>query len=282
MKSIDESISHFMGLLLGRAPGFDAFMLTLSGSNLLKGAVLIAAASCFWIAPTGGSTPGNRIGLAADRAILVSAMLASCVGEVIALAIAKLAPFRLRPFLQEDLAMHVPQGLQTLAPKMMQQSSFPSDHAVLFFAMATGLWLVNRRAGWLAFGYVSTVIALPRLYLGLHFASDLIVGAMIGVVVVLAGVRIMADSTPMRWLSAQTFERPVLINPILMLITFQIATMLSDLRDFADLAGQLTELDDDTPQLTPSTSISIGPEPRSERDPDQRSVHPAQGARQDG
>lgn len=256
--SIDESISHFMGLLLGRAPGFDAFMLTVSGSNLLKGAVLIAAASCFWIAPTAGSTPGNRIGLAADRAILASAMLASCVGEVIALAIAKLAPCRLRPFLNEDLGMHVPQGLQALAPKMMQQSSFPSDHAVLFFAMATGLWLVNRRAGWLAFAYVSTVIALPRLYLGLHFASDLIVGAMIGVVVVLAGVRVMADSTLMRWLSAQTFERPVLVNPILMLITFQIATMLSDLRDFADLAGQLTGLDNDTPQLTAMNTAATG------------------------
>lgn len=256
--SIDESISHFMGLLLGRAPGFDAFILTVSGSNLLKGAVLIAAASCFWIAQTEGATPGNRIGLAADRAILASAMLASCVGEVIALAIAKLAPFRLRPFLNEDLGMHVPQGLQALAPKMMQQSSFPSDHAVLFFAMATGLWLVNRRAGWLAFGYVATVIALPRLYLGLHFASDLIVGAMIGVVVVLAGVRVIADSAPMRWLSAQTFERPVLVNPILMLITFQIATMLSDLRDFADLAGQLTGLDNDTPQLTAMNTAATG------------------------
>lgn len=256
--SIDDTISHFMGLLLGRAPGFDALMLTVSGSNLLKGAVLIAAASCFWIAPAEGATPGNRIGLAADRAILASAMLASCVGEVIALAIAKLAPFRLRPFLHEDLGMHVPQGLQALAPKMMQQSSFPSDHAVLFFAMATGLWLVNRRAGWLAFAYVATVIALPRLYLGLHFASDLIVGAMIGVTVVLAGVRLMADSTPMRWLSAQTFERPVLVNPVLMLITFQIATMLSDLRDFADLAGHLTGLDDDTPHMAALNSTAPG------------------------
>lgn len=248
--SFDEFISRIMAALLGRAPGFDAFMLTVSGSNLLKGAVLIAAASCFWIAPAEGATPGNRIGLAADRATLASAMLASCIGEVIALAIAKLAPFRLRPFLQEDLHMHVPQSLHELAPKMMQQSSFPSDHAVLFFAMATGLWLVNRRAGWLAFGYVTTVIALPRLYLGLHFASDLIVGAMIGVVVVLAGVRLMADSTPMRWLAGLTFDRPVLVNPILMLLTFQIATMLSDLRDFADLAGRLTGLDNDTAEVS--------------------------------
>lgn len=255
---MDETISRVMALLLGRAPGFDAFMLTVSASNLLKGAALIAAASCFWIAPAGGATPGNRIGLAADRAILASAMLASCVGEVIALALAKLMPFRLRPFLQEDLAMHVPQGLRDLAPRMMEQSSFPSDHAVLFFAMATGLLLVNRRAGWLAYAYVATVIALPRLYLGLHFASDILVGGMIGVIVVLVGVRLMADSAPMRWLAAQTFERPVLVNPVLMLITFQIATMLSDMRDFADLAGHLTGLDDDSAQITALNTAASG------------------------
>lgn len=255
---IDETISRIMALLLGRAPGFDAFMLTVSASNLLKGAALIAAASCFWIAPAGGATPGNRIGLAADRAILATAMLASCVGEVIALALAKLMPFRLRPFLQEDLAMHVPQGLRDLAPKMMEQSSFPSDHAVLFVAMATGLWLVNRRAGWLAYAYVTTVILLPRLYLGLHFASDLLVGGLIGVGVVLVGVRFMADSAPMRWLAAQTFERPVLVNPVLMLITFQIATMLSDMRDFADLAGHLTGLDNDRPQVTAMNASASG------------------------
>ena len=46
----------------------------------------------------------HTMALLPDRAILAAAMLASCLGEVIALAHARFMPFRLRPFLQEDAA----------------------------------------------------------------------------------------------------------------------------------------------------------------------------------
>ena len=46
----------------------------------------------------------DTMALLPGRSILVTAMLASCVGEVIALAHAKFMPFRLRPFLEEDAA----------------------------------------------------------------------------------------------------------------------------------------------------------------------------------
>ncbi|MFZ4767727.1 MAG: phosphatase PAP2 family protein [Roseimicrobium sp.] len=258
--TLDDTISRTMANLLGRAPGFDALVLTVSASNLLKGAVLLAAASCFWLAPGAGFAMADRARLVGNRAILASALLASCLGEVIALALAKLAPFRLRPFLHEDLAMPVPQGLQDLAPRLMEQSSFPSDHADLFFAMATGLWLVHRRAGWLAYAYVTVIIALPRLYLGLHFATDLVVGGAIGVAVALAGVRLLANRTLMQRLAALTLERPAIANPVLFLIAFQIATMLGDLRDFADLAGRLSGLDNDGLRTADATVPPRGPQ----------------------
>lgn len=58
---------------------------------------------------------------------------------------------------------------------------FPSCHASNSFALATFLCLIRRR--WL-FGIVivlwAVVNAYSRLYLGVHFAGDLIVGAVIG------------------------------------------------------------------------------------------------------
>ena len=69
---------------------------------------------------------------------------------------------------------------------MSSWSSFPSDQAALFFALATGIWLVNRRIGAFAFVWTAIAICMPRVYLGLHYASDIVGGAILGVAATLA------------------------------------------------------------------------------------------------
>jgi undecaprenyl-diphosphatase len=63
---------------------------------------------------------------------------------------------------------------------LLPWSSFPSDNAVLFFALATGVFLVGRKAGILLYLHAVVVVALPRLYLGIHYSSDLLAGALLG------------------------------------------------------------------------------------------------------
>lgn len=67
-------------------------------------------------------------------------------------------------------------------------SSFPSDHAMIAGAFAAGLLLLNRRIGLIAL-LLALLLAFARVYVGVHYPSDvaggLVIGAAIGVVVVL-------------------------------------------------------------------------------------------------
>lgn len=62
--------------------------------------------------------------------------------------------------------------------------SFPSAHAAVSFAIATSVWLAKHKLGLLllvmAFG-----VSIGRVLLWVHFPIDVIVGAIIGVTVVL-------------------------------------------------------------------------------------------------
>jgi membrane-associated phospholipid phosphatase len=58
-------------------------------------------------------------------------------------------------------------------------ASFPSGHATTAFAAAVALSLLVPRTGWLAIP-LAAVIAYSRVYLGVHYWSDVIAGALIG------------------------------------------------------------------------------------------------------
>ncbi len=57
--------------------------------------------------------------------------------------------------------------------------SFPSGHTVSSFAAAESLRYANRKLGFCAY-ILAILIAFSRLYLYVHFPSDVIVGALIG------------------------------------------------------------------------------------------------------
>jgi undecaprenyl-diphosphatase len=58
--------------------------------------------------------------------------------------------------------------------------SFPSGHATFFFALAMTIWYIDHKWGWTYFALV-TIMAIARVYVGVHWPLDIIGGAIIGI-----------------------------------------------------------------------------------------------------
>ena len=59
-------------------------------------------------------------------------------------------------------------------------SSFPSGHAAFYFAVSTVIYSYNKKAGFLFF-LVSFLISISRVFIGIHWPSDILGGALIGI-----------------------------------------------------------------------------------------------------
>ncbi len=74
-----------------------------------------------------------------------------------------------------------PQNLSA-AVDLPSTPSFPSGHATTAFAAAAAVAVLIPGLRWPAFG-LAALVALSRVYLGVHFALDVIAGAVIGTLI---------------------------------------------------------------------------------------------------
>ena len=90
-----------------------------------------------------------------------------------------------RPYLVADTAIResATHAAQTIF-YLPHDPSFPSNAATISFAVATAVWLGNRKAGGILY-VLAFIWVLARFYGGIHFFIDLAGGAMIGVITAL-------------------------------------------------------------------------------------------------
>lgn len=81
---------------------------------------------------------------------------------------------RARPFVVENFVPLIPADPGEL------YGSIPSGHATFFFALATTIWLYNRRLGNIFF-VGAVLMGIGRIFVGMHWPSDILVGALIGI-----------------------------------------------------------------------------------------------------
>jgi len=139
-------------------------------TNILKGGLFMAIYCWLWFEMRGRQQETRR-------KILIAMLMASFAALSIARTLAHIIPFRVRPMFADPL-YHVPSV--PVSRNFELWSSFPSDTAALFFALGVGVFILWRGAGILLLAYTCLWICLPRLFLGLHYPSDLIAGAAIG------------------------------------------------------------------------------------------------------
>ncbi len=58
--------------------------------------------------------------------------------------------------------------------------SFPSGHATFFFALATSIYLYNKKFGYF-FLLSAFLISLARVFIGVHWPSDVVIGSLVGI-----------------------------------------------------------------------------------------------------
>ena len=213
MNRFDLSISSFLNGFAQRSFRFDEFVVFVSDCNLLKGIVVFTLIWWLWF---------QNEDVRRKREALLAAMIASIPALAIAWTPSRLIS-RPRPLNETQFLFRAPYGEG--ANGWVNVSSFPSDHAVLFFALATGIFFASRRAGWFALVYVATMICLPRLYIGAHYTTDILAGGAIGISLAwLASrpaIRNPLTSWALQWLDA----RPAQFYCFSFLVTYLMAEL---------------------------------------------------------
>ena len=117
---------------------------------------------------------------------------------------------------------------------LVNWSSFPSDNATLFFGLTFGLVYLSRRLAIAAMLYTAVWICLPRMFLGEHYASDVVVGAAVGIALVWVSLNVkwLQNKLGARVLSMAD-TRPEVFYPLAFVASFEISTLFQDVRSAA-------------------------------------------------
>lgn len=240
MNFFDSGIVSFFNQFAQSSWVFDKTVDLVEKNGLLKGGAIMAL---FWYA-------WFRADDERDRRSIVATLLAALVAMASARLLATFLPHRARPVHEDALDFELPHG--RLESTLEGWSSFPSDYAVLFFTLSVGLFFVSRPLGSLALLHTLVVISLPRIYLGLHYPTDILAGALLGgTLAVLANVFLIRSSFVSATVRMSRFREradgqtqislPGIFYPLFFLFSYQVADMFTATRAVLNAIGTLAE-----------------------------------------
>ena len=100
-----------------------------------------------------------------------------------------------------DLQLHVVAG-----EHINMWHSFPSGHTITAFAFFLALTYFTKNRAWQVLYFVLAVlVGFSRIYLQQHFAIDVLVGSLVGLLVTI-GCKYMIDKFPIKWIDNSFFS----------------------------------------------------------------------------
>jgi undecaprenyl-diphosphatase len=226
MNWFDQGIIQFINSFAHRSWIADSLLTLLASNSFIDAGILMTLFWWVWI-EHGKEHPENREILAVNLFVTTFAVI---LARFLALSL----PYRERPVRNPLLHFQIP--FTANANDLIHWSSFPSDHAVLAFCVAAGLWLVSRRLGALAIAY-AFVTNVPRIYIGAHYPTDFLAGALLGV-----GLGFLSGTSTLRNAARTCLDfldrYPPYLYAVLFCWTFEIGEMFDSLRHIAVLAAK--------------------------------------------
>lgn len=161
----------------------------------LYGIILILLSACLILRRN-----TRRFGTAMLISLALGALLTNCVFKI---AIARPRPFSDESSIYYELWKLVGMNLEV-------DGSFPSGHTTAAFAASTAIYLVgDKRISWTAllFGFL---MAVARIYLVVHYPSDVIGGIIVGVFSGIVGT-IIASKLPPKYYRFGFFKKRIAV-----------------------------------------------------------------------
>ena len=217
----DAAMLHLLNSVAGKSTLFDHAVNLISRLHFFKGVFIFSVLWGAWFAR-------SRDDARTARRDVVLTVLAASIAAPLSRVLQIVLPLRVRPTLNSTLNFSAPIAFEP--GELHRWGSFPSDHAAIFFAIAVGMWFSFRKLAWLLLAWSLLVISLPRLYLGLHYPSDVLGGAALGIGTTLLVRRFTPMSTVDHVLRAEQ-RWPALFYGSAFMLTYLIATLFDDIRE---------------------------------------------------
>jgi len=160
MPNINTRIFEFVNNAVGYYRPLDTFFIIVTSLITL---LIVGAAVAYYF---GIYLPWRKSGMIFITCSLLSTLI---VVSAVKVLVAFPRPFKTVP------------NIHTLI-SLPASYSFPSGHAALTMAMATAVYVYNKRLGTLLFAF-AFIVGIARIYVGVHYPLDVGVGFLLGYVI---------------------------------------------------------------------------------------------------
>lgn len=167
MSSLDADLVIWLNGLSGNVKIFDDLMRLIASDYLMPLAFSLAMFG-LWFS---GKNPAERVRYQITMLMGISALSLSNV----VVWLINIFWERPRPFVEHGDELN----LLFYPPT---DPSFPANPVAVGFAAAAAAWSINRKFGWWMFG-AALLLGFSRLYAGVFYPTDIIGGAVVGIVV---------------------------------------------------------------------------------------------------
>lgn len=215
----DTAVIQFLDPFGDKSATFNVLVSDVLNSDLLKGGLFMAFFWWAWFRTKGDVATRRRYVVLS----IVGAMAIVLAARILQVAL----PFHDRP-VYGAANFIMPIGVEPL--NLSHWSSMPSDHAALFFALSLAVWYEMRGLGYLAMIWTAVFICLPRVYLGYHYASDIVVGAILGFVMMAAFQHYLRDWQLFARIVQWETRHRALFYSLAFFVTYETAILFYDVR----------------------------------------------------